>query len=82
MLDAAHGQGVGTVRVVQRVDVARSEVQEARVDAAGRVGRRGPIVALRADVRQGSRRVVAVARGRATSAKAIAGMNNKEERFR
>ncbi len=62
MLDAAHSKTVGTVRSVQRVHVARVEVQVARVDAAGGVGRRGPVIPVRADARQGSRLTIAAAR--------------------
>ena len=63
MLDAAHGKTVRAVVVVQRVHVARVEVQVARVDIAGGIRRRRPGVAIRADGRQGSRtRPVAVAR--------------------
>ena len=62
MLDAAHGKGVCTVGIVQRVHVARVEVQEASIGIAGSVGRRRPGVAVRADDRQGSRLTVAVAR--------------------
>ena len=65
MLDAAHGKTVGAVVRIQRVHVARVEVQVARVDIAGRKGRRGPRVAVRADCHQGSRaHTVAVARSR------------------
>ena len=64
MLDAAHGEGVGPIAVVQRVHEARVEPQTARAVIAGSVGRRRPVIAVRADVRQGSRRSVAVARSR------------------
>ena len=64
MLDAAHGDTVGPVAVVQRVDDRRIEVQVARVVIACAVGRRRPTVAVRADIRQGSRLTVAVARSR------------------
>lgn len=62
--DAAHGETVGAGGPVQRPHVARAEEQVARIVVAGVVGRRAPDIALRADVRQGSRRVVAVARSR------------------
>ena len=78
MLDAAHGEPVGPVVTVQRVHVARMEVQVACVDITGGVGRRRPVETLRADIRQGSRRVAAVARGR-RAGKAIAGMNDPEK---
>ncbi len=64
MLDAAHGEAVGPIRVVQGVHGARIEVQVACVRIARGVGRRRPVIAVRADVRQGSRRGVAVARSR------------------
>ena len=64
MLDAAHGEGRGPIGVVQRVDVRRVEVQVTRVVIARGVRRRGVDVAVRADIRQGSRRIVAVARSR------------------
>ncbi len=101
MLDAAHGEAVSTVIVVQRVDDAGIEAQVARVGAACEVGRRRPVVTVRADIhihasflasaqlvqaqlcprlieniRQGSRRVVAVARSRRMPA--IAGMNDRK----
>ncbi len=72
-LDAAHGETYGTVPPVHRVHVARVEIDAPRVVIAGIVGRRRPAVALDADVRQGSRRPVAVARSR--DCEAIAGMN-------
>ncbi len=62
MLDAAHGKTVRPGRVVQRAHAARAEVQEARVDIAGRRSRRAPDAALGADARQGSAVTVAVAR--------------------
>ena len=61
MLDAAHREAVSTRIAVQRVHVSRIEVQVAGIGAA-RLGRGGPVVAVRADIRQGSRRVDAVAR--------------------
>ena len=64
MLDAAHGEAVGAVVSIQRVHVARVEVQVARVAVACGIGRRGVDVAVRADIRQGSRRIRAVARSR------------------
>ncbi len=50
MLDAAHGEAVSTVIVVQRVDDAGIEAQVARVGAACEVGRRRPVVTVRADI--------------------------------
>ena len=65
MLDAAHGKTVGAVVRIEGVHPRRVEVHVARVDIAGRKGRRGPHVAVRADSQQGSRaHTVAVARGR------------------
>ena len=52
MLDAADGEPVRTVAVVLRVHTRRIEVQVARVGAAGRVRRRRPVVAVRANVVQ------------------------------
>ena len=64
MLDAAHGKAVGPVRIVLRFHGARIEVEVCCVDVSAGVGRRGPIVAARADVGQGPRLTVAVARSR------------------
>lgn len=72
-LDAAHGETYGTVPPVHRVHVARVEIDAPRVIIAGSIGRRRPAVALDADIVQGSRRPVAVARSR--DCEAIAGMN-------
>ena len=52
MLDAADGTSVSTIAIVLRGHARRIEVQVARVGAAGRVRRRRPIVAVRADVVQ------------------------------
>ena len=79
MLDAAHGERNGTVPPVQRVHVARVEVQVTRTMVAGKIRRRCPTVALNADVRQVSRRPVAVARSRTIGA--IAGMNAGKKPF-
>ncbi len=62
MLDAAHGERVGPVVVVKRVHARSIEEETARVEIAGSSRRRRPPMALRADVRQGSRLAVAVAR--------------------
>ena len=67
MLDAAHGEAVGAVVSIQRVHVARVEVQVARVEIACGIGRRRPGVAVRADGIQGSRLTVAVARSLSVS---------------
>ena len=64
MLDAAHGETVRTVGVVQRVHAARVEEQTTRVVVARAVGRRRPGTALDADAAQGSRLTVAEARSR------------------
>lgn len=77
-MDAAHGKTVGPVVVVQRVHDPRIEAQVARVGTARCVGRGRPVVAVRADIRQGSRLTRAIARGRCVK-KAIAGMNATEE---
>ncbi|MCM1151392.1 MAG: hypothetical protein NC209_01075 [Alistipes sp.] len=73
MLDAAHGEAVGTVEVVHRIDIARSKSETARIHIARSVRRSGPVPTARADTRQSSRREVAEARG--IHKKAIAGMN-------
>ena len=67
MLDAAHGKTGGTV---PRLEWANEVCEEAQIAHFGLVGskRRGrERVPVRADVRQGSRRFVAVARSRAIS---------------
>ena len=64
MLDAAHGASVGTGSCVQRVDVACCESKITRIVVAGGERRRTVVVAIRADVRQGSRLAVADARSR------------------
>ena len=63
-MDAAHGKGRCPARVVQWAHVVRVHSKEGRVDTAGSIGRRGMVEAPRADVRQASRRFVAVARSR------------------
>ena len=65
MLDAAHGKAESAVIIVQRVDDSRIETQVAGIGIARSRRRRRPVVAIRADGRQGSRREVAVARRRA-----------------
>ena len=62
MLDAAHGVAVRPIRVAKRVHCACNEVYGARVDVAGGVRRRAPVLAVRAGAAQGSRLTVAVAR--------------------
>ncbi len=64
MLDAAHGESSSPISGVHRVHVARSVIQVTRVVIACGVRRSRPEKAPRADIRQGSRRVVAVARSR------------------
>ncbi len=64
MLDAAHGECVGPVPIVERIDVARVKPKIACVDIAGSKRRGAPASALRADNSQSSRREVAVARSR------------------
>ncbi len=62
MLDAAHGTCDSPIAISQRTDIAGEEVEHAGVVVPGVVGRRRPRIADRADIVQGSRRVVAVAR--------------------
>ncbi len=64
MLDAAHGAGYCAIAAIQRIDVRRIETEEARIVIAGGTGRGRPRIAVRADVRQGSRVVEADARSR------------------
>lgn len=61
---APHAEAVGATVVVQRVDVARVEVEVARVVVASVVRRRGPIAAAGARVGQLAAKVVAQARSR------------------
>ncbi len=67
MLDAAHGKTGGTVPRFEWVNVVCVEVQIAHFDLVGSKRRGRERVPVRADVRQGSRRFVAVARSRAIS---------------
>ena len=78
-LDAAHGEGRGTVHTIQHEHGARTEMNAACAAGTGpvrEIGRGRPKVALGPDVRQGSRRAVAVARSRRS--KAVARMNAAE----
>ena len=59
-----HAEAVGATVVVQRVDEARVEVEEARVVVTSAVRRRGPIVAVRARVGQLAAIAVEQARSR------------------
>lgn len=59
-----HAEAVGAKAAAQRVDVARAEVEVARVVAASVVRRQGPIVAVGARVGQLAAIVVAQARSR------------------
>lgn len=61
---ATHAEAVGAIAVVQRVDVARVEVEVARAVVASVVRRRGPIVAEGARVGQLAATVGAQARSR------------------
>jgi len=63
-LYTTHAEAAGAIAVVQRVDVARVEVEAARVVAASVVRRRGPIVAAGARVGQLAAIAVALARSR------------------
>ena len=74
-LDAAHGASVRPIRITQRVHIARIEPQRTRLSNAGGKRRRREILPVRADVSQGSRRVVAVARSSPGDVEAIAGMD-------
>ena len=62
MLDAAHGKAVAASAAVVGIDVGGIESQVAHIGTARRLGRRRPAVAIRADIRQGSRRLDAEAR--------------------
>lgn len=64
VLYTTHAEAVGAIEVVQRVDVARVEVEAARGAVAPVVRRRGPIVAEGARVGQLAAIVVAQARSR------------------
>ena len=59
---ATHAEAVGAKVVVQRVDVARAEVEVARAVVASVVRRRGPIVAEGA--REGQLAAIDVAQAR------------------
>ena len=59
---ATHAEAVGAIAAVRRVDVARVEVEDARVVVASVVRRRGPIVAVRA--RAGQLAAIAVEQAR------------------
>lgn len=59
-----HAEAVGAIGVAQRADVARVEVEVARVVVASVVRRRGPIVAVGARAGQLAAIVEAQARSR------------------
>ena len=81
MLDAEHGKTVGAAVRTQGVHPRRAEVHAARDDTAGRKGRRGPHVAVRADSQQGSRaHTVAVARGKRKK-QSLKGMRRRGNKF-
>ena len=61
MLDAAHGERIGALAVVQRLHRPGVEPQVPCLLIAGKERRRSPVPTVRADVPQGSRRRVAVA---------------------
>ncbi len=61
MLDAAHGERIGALAVVQRLHRPGVEPQVSCLLIAGKERRRSPVPTVRADVPQGSRRRVAVA---------------------
>ncbi len=62
VLYTTHAEAVGAIAAVRRVDVARVEVEDARVVVASVVRRRGPIVAVRA--RAGQLAAIAVEQAR------------------
>ncbi len=64
MLDAAHGERIGALAVVQRLHRPGVEPQVSCLLIAGKERRRSPVPTVRADVPQGSRRRKAVARSR------------------
>ena len=64
MLDAAHGERIGALAVVQRLHRPGVEPQVSCLLIAGKERRRSPVPTVRADIAQGSRRRVAVARSR------------------
>ena len=61
MLDAAHGERIGALAVVQRLHRPGVEPQVPCLLIAGKERRRSPVPTVRADVPQDSRRRVAVA---------------------
>ncbi len=76
MLDAAHGERIGALAVVQRLHRSGVEPQVPCLLIAGKERRRSPVPTVRADAPQGSRRRVAVACSR--RCKAIAQRNPAE----
>ncbi len=64
MLDAAHGDSISPIGIVQRVNVALTEPVLPGVAIVGSVRGRLPTPAAGTDARQGSRHVVAVARSK------------------
>ncbi len=64
MLDAAHGKGIGPIASGQRIHKGAVEPQQAPVMIVRDHGRRGPRIAIRADIAQVSRSAGAVARSR------------------
>ena len=67
MLDAAHGEASGTLETAEQSNIGWSETQTTSIGIACCIGRRTPAVAIRADDRQVSRRVDAIARSRRMS---------------
>ena len=79
-LDAAHGKTESTAVPIERLHLAGNKTHAARKDIAGGVQRRRPVVAKRADGRQGSRLTSAVARSR-RSKQSLGGMPERTLRF-
>ena len=63
-LDAAHGKGIGPIASGQRIHKGAVEPQQAPAMTVRDHGRRGPRIAIRADIAQVSRSAGAVARSR------------------
>ncbi len=80
MLDAAHGERIGALAVVQRLHRPGVEPQVPCLLIAGKERRRSPVPTVRADVPQGSRRRVAVARSRRKE-QSLKGMRRRGNKF-
>jgi len=64
MLDAAHGEAPCAIVSMQGIRIVGLKVQASDVVTVGRMRRRSPPIAMRADKVDGSRRTVAEARSR------------------